>query len=167
MNRNAFPEPETTATTPTTMSAVKWIKAVARSDSGMTILELLVVVAILGVLATLGGAQVLGYLDRARADTARLQIRELVVALDVFEMDVGRPPTPEEGLEALVVEPAGAEGWRGPYLRGRGLLRDPWGRAYLFGLNGDAVGYEVRSLGADGRTGGEDEDTDISSRDLP
>lgn len=131
----------------------------------MTILELLVVVSILGILATLGSVQVLGYLDRARADTARLQIRQLAVAVDVFAMDVGRPPTDAEGLDALLERPADAGGWRGPYLRGRDILKDPWRRGWIYSGAGEDGDYEIRTLGADGRPGGTGEDADIANGD--
>ncbi len=96
------------------------------SNEGMTLLELLVVMVILGLLATLGSLQVMSYLDRAKSDTATLRIRELSVALDLFRMDVGRPPLSEEGLAALVKAPDNVQNWRGPYLKGKGLTIDPW-----------------------------------------
>jgi len=137
-----------------------------RSMEGMTLLELLVVMVILGLLATLGSIQILGYLDRAKADAAELQVRELTVAVDLFRMDVGRPPTTEEGLSALLTAPQDADGWRGPYLKGRGLLRDPWGVAYHYESPGSHGDYDVFSFGSDRRSGGTDDAADVANWSL-
>lgn len=134
-------------------------------ETGMTLLELLVVIVILGLLATLGSLQLSGYLGRAKSDTARLQIKELTTALDIFRMDLGRVPTPEEGLAILVTPPADPAGWRGPYLKGKALLSDPWGRPYVYQLTKTGPGYEVRSLGSDGEAGGTGDKADVSSAD--
>jgi general secretion pathway protein G len=145
-----------------TPDAPAWTAA----DAGLTLVELLVVLVILGLLATVGGLQVVNYLGRARVDTARLQLEDLSSAIDLFRLDVGRPPTPAEGLPALVDPPPGVATWRGPYLRKRSTLTDPWGRAWLYrAANGP--GFEVVSLGADGREGGEGDDADITTLARP
>lgn len=138
-----------------------------RDRSGMTLLEVLVVMVIIGLLATLGSLQLMGYLGRAKADTAKLQIQELGTALDLFRMDVGRVPTTEEGLGALMRQPEGADRWGGPYLRKKATLADPWGRPYRYVAPGESREreYELVSLGADGRAGGEGENRDVSSSD--
>jgi general secretion pathway protein G len=121
---------------------------------------------ILGLLATVGGLQVVNYLGRARVDTARLQLEDLSSAIDLFRLDVGRPPSAAEGLSALVDPPAGVATWRGPYLRKRSTLTDPWGRAWLYRA-ASGPGIEVVSLGADGREGGEGDDADITTLARP
>lgn len=136
-----------------------------RDRSGMTLLEVLVVMVIIGLLATLGSLQLMGYLGRAKADTAKLQIQELGTALDLFRMDVGRVPTTDEGLSALTKQPEGAERWGGPYLRKKATLADPWGRPYRYASPGQTQDYDLVSLGADGRAGGENENRDVSSSD--
>ena len=131
-------------------------------DAGLTLVELLVVLVILGLLATIGGLQVVKYLGRARSDTARLQLEDLSSAVDLFRIDMGRPPTAEEALAALLDPPVSAPAWRGPYLRKRSTLVDPWGRPWLYRTDNGAP-FEIVSLGADGKAGGEGDDADISS----
>lgn len=128
-------------------------------DEGMTLLELLIVIAILSLLAVLASVQLSGYLARAKHDTARLQISELDMALDLFKLDVGRFPQDDEGLEALLDQPPSASGWRGPYLKSAGAIVDPWGRDYRYGR--EDGGYRLGTYGADGAPGGESEDEDI------
>src|SRR5262245_1970902 len=107
------------------------IVAHLKADDGLTLLVLLIVIAILGMLAVLGTVQLSGYRARARADTTRLQIEQLVTALDLFRIDVGRAPSEAEGLRALVEAPAELASWRGPYLRKREAINDPWGRPFV------------------------------------
>jgi general secretion pathway protein G len=133
--------------------------------SGMTLLELLVVMVILGLLATLGSIQLMRYLGRARGDTAKLQIQELSTALDLFRMDVGRMPTTAEGLSALVEKPAQARAWNGPYLRSKAILLDPWRNPYRYQSPGTHGEYDLFSLGADGQVGGDNENRDVVSWD--
>jgi general secretion pathway protein G len=135
----------------------------ASDCGGMTLLEILVVMVILGLLATLGSIQLMGYLGRAKSDTARLQIQELATALDLYRIDVGVLPTTEIGLRALLDQPAGVSHWRGPYLRAGGILFDPWRRAFVYKSPGEHGEYDLSSLGADGAVGGEGEKSDITS----
>src|SRR5688572_24149197 len=87
-----------------------------RRDGGFTLIELLVVLVILGLLAALAGPRVLNYLSGARADTAKLQIENLRMVLDLYRLDTGNYPTTQQGLQALVTNPDRAPGWNGPYL---------------------------------------------------
>ena len=132
-------------------------------DDGFTLLELLIVIAILGLLAVVGTVQLTGYLGRARSDTAKLQVDQLATALDFFRIDVGRLPTNDEGLKALVEMPPEVSGWRGPYLRKPDAIRDPWGRPFVYRQPGEHGEYDVISYGADGRPGGSGEDVDVSN----
>lgn len=132
-------------------------------EQGMTLLEILVVMVILGLLATLGSVQLINYLGRARADTARLQIQELTTAIDLFRIDVGRVPSTSEGLLVLLEPPVGIHSWRGPYIRKRSALIDPWGRAYLYKAPGDNREYGITTFGADGRSGGDSENRDVTN----
>lgn len=125
----------------------------------MTLLELLIVIAILSLLAVLASVQLSGYLSRAKHDTARLQISELELALDLFKLDVGRYPQDDEGLKALLDQPQSANGWRGPYLKSQGAIVDPWGREYRYST--EETRYKLGTYGADGIPGGESEDEDI------
>ncbi|WP_201837359.1 type II secretion system major pseudopilin GspG [Microvirga zambiensis] len=143
---------------------VSLASSLIRQDrSGMTLLEILVVMVILGLLATLGSFQLMGYLDRAKSDTARLQVQELMTALDLYRIDVGRAPSTAEGLQALLQAPAGSSNWRGPYLRSRAVLTDPWRRPYHYRAPGEHGEYDLLSFGADGIAGGEKENQDVAS----
>ena len=128
---------------------------------GLTLLELLIVISILGLLAVLASVQLSGYFARAKHDTARLQIDELELALDLFQLDVGRYPTDQEGLQALLLEPSSAKGWRGPYLKKDAAILDPWGREFEYSQSDKARGYGLGTYGADGTPGGDGENADI------
>ena len=130
---------------------------------GFTLIELLVVLVILGLLAGLVGPQILRYLGGAKSDTAQLQIAELGAGLDLFHLEVGRYPTTDEGLVALVEEPAGVSNWNGPYLKKRTIPKDPWGSDYNYRSPGENGPYDLYSLGQDNMEGGEDENADIVS----
>lgn len=132
----------------------------SRRIGGFTLVELLVVLAILGMLAALVGPQVLNQLGGAKSKTARIQINDLEQALEIYKLDVGRFPTTDQGLEALVREPSGARGWNGPYLKKGEVPDDPWGNPYEYRYSGGIP--EIISLGADGRQGGSGEDADIN-----
>lgn len=129
-------------------------------ESGFTLVELLVVLAILGMLAALVGPQVLNQLGGAKSKSAAIQIRDFEQALELYKLDVGRFPRESDGLEALVQQPSGAKGWNGPYLK-KDVPDDPWGNPYEYGVSGSNV--TVTSLGADGRSGGSGEDADVSN----
>lgn len=126
-------------------------------------MELLVVLAILGLLVGLVGPQVMKHLGGAKSDTARLQIEDLGAALDLFYLDNGRYPSAGEGLAALVQPPAGMPAWDGPYLKKSVIPKDPWGREYQYRYPGEQAAFELVSLGADGAPGGEGDAKDIRS----
>ncbi len=130
---------------------------------GFTLVEILVVVVVIAILATLVAPNVFQHVGSARETTAKSQIEMLGAALDAYRLHVGRYPTTEEGLGALWIKPATAPAtWRGPYLR-KSVPLDPWGNAYEYASPGEQnrEGYDLRSLGRDGRRGGENEDADI------
>ena len=127
---------------------------------GFTLIELLVVLVILTLLAGLVGPRVLNQLGGAKSKTASVQIADLDKSLELFKLDVGRYPTTEEGLDALVKRPGTVNGWTGPYLKG-GVPSDPWGNPYRYASSGANGGIEIVSLGADGAPGGEGENADV------
>lgn len=131
--------------------------------AGFTLLELLVVLVILGMLAGLVGPRVMKYFSGARSDTTRLQITDLSTALDMYKLEIGRYPTTDEGLEALVQQPPGASHWNGPYLKKKQVPKDPWGQDYHYRFPGEHGEIDLYSLGADNAEGGNGENKDIVS----
>ena len=144
------------------LSSTAWLprRRVAR---GYTLVELLVVLAILSLLVALAAPRVIKYLSGAKTDTARIQIQKLSGVLDLYRLEVGRYPTDDEGLQALVERPSHAEIWNGPYLKNKDALIDAWGRPYIYRSPGQHGDYDLYTLGADGREGGEGEDRDLTS----
>ncbi len=132
-------------------------------DGGFTLLELLVVTTILVLLAVATGTVVINYLGRAKTDAARLQIDQIEAGLDLFRLDIGRYPTQQEGITALVAAPGGLDSWRGPYVRKKAALTDPWGTEFQYVFPGRNGTYDLYSYGADGTEGGEDEAADVKS----
>lgn len=135
----------------------------ARRLAGFTLVELLVVLVILTLLAGVVGPRVMNQLGGAKSKTALLQIADLEKSLELFKLDVGRYPSEQEGLDALVTAPAGLMGWNGPYLKG-GVPNDPWGRRYKFAAVAASGSFELISLGADGTPGGSGENADIRNK---
>lgn len=132
-------------------------------EAGFTLLELLVVLAILGLLAAIVGPQVIKYLDSSKSKTAQVQAKNVVAALNLFKLDASRYPTEQEGLEALVKAPQNLPSWNGPYLPEQSAIADPWGRPYLMRIPGEHGEVDVFSLGSDGKSGGTGEAKDVGS----
>ena len=142
----------------------------SKDDRGFTLIEILVVVFILGLLAALVAPRLVGTTDQARVTEAKVQIRNLETALKLFKLDNGFYPTTQQGLNALIASPTTgqeAKNFRkGGYLEKGSIPLDPWSNPYIYvspGVNND---YEIISLGADGREGGEEFDADITSWNL-
>ena len=135
--------------------------------TGFTLIELMVVIVILGILATLIAPKILDRPEQARRMKARVQIRNFQSALALFKTDTGRFPGTSEGLEALVNDP-GVRGWkRGGYIDGRTVPLDPWGHPYIYLCPGIHDGdYDLESYGKDGEDGGLENDADIESWSL-
>ncbi len=133
-----------------------------RRQGGFTLMELLVVLAILGLLMSLVGPRVLNQLGGAKSKTAAIQIKDLEQSLEMYKLDVGRFPSTEEGLVALVSKPASASGWNGPYLKSDVPL-DPWNRDYYYKYPGEHGELDIFSYGQDGTEGGDGEDADIGN----
>lgn len=132
----------------------------ADGEAGFSLLELLVVMAILALLAGLVAPKVIGFLGGAKTDTAKVQLRNIESALDLYRLDNGKYPA---SLDALVTQPAGADRWKGPYLKKATGLSDPWGQPYKYQFPGQHGEYDLYSLGADKTEGGDGEDQDIKS----
>ena len=139
-------------------------KAANTRKAGFTLLELLVVIVIIGLLAAYVGPKYFSQLGKSEVTMARAQIESFGKALDSYRLDVGRYPSTDEGLNALMTAPPSAAAkWNGPYLKTAAPL-DPWGHAYQYRAPGAKGEYEVVSLGKDGQPGGEGANADISSQ---
>jgi len=132
-------------------------------ESGFTLVEMLVVIAIIGLVMGLVGPRVLSYLGEAKVKAAKLQIESFGSALDLFYLDVGRYPSASEGLTALAERPANTPVWNGPYLKNAAVPPDPWGHAYLYRVPGERGPYQIVSLGSDGQEGGTGTAADIGN----
>lgn len=129
---------------------------------GFTMMELLIVLVILGLLAALVGPTLFQRINPAKQSVARTQIENFMTALDSYFVDTGTFPTTQEGLAALRAKPSNASKWNGPYLK-KDIPHDPWGNPFQYRAPGRNGGYEISSLGADGKEGGEDENADVNS----
>lgn len=128
-------------------------RRIHRRQAGFTLVEMLVVLAIIGSVVGLVGPRVLNYLSESKIKTAQIQMENLASALDLFYLDTGRYPSTEEGLLALAQKPTGVSSWSGPYLKGAGVPKDPWGHPYLYHAPGQDGPYDIGSLGPEGRQG--------------
>jgi general secretion pathway protein G len=142
--------------------ASKTYSARKPNAAGFTLLELLVVIVIIGLLAAYVGPKYFSQLGKSEITVAKAQIESFEKALDTFRLDVGRYPTSEEGLNALVVKPASADKWNGPYLK-KDVPADPWGHPYIYKAPGTKSEYDIVSYGRDGQPGGSGEDADITN----
>ena len=134
-----------------------------RRQAGFTLVELLVVLIILGLIAAFAAPRVIKFVGGAKTDSAKIQIERLSGVLDLYRLQVGRYPSDDESLNALMEQPADAPNWEGPYLKKADALIDPWRRPYIYRFPGEHGDYDLYSLGADGADGGEGENRDLTS----
>ncbi|OSM07337.1 type II secretion system major pseudopilin GspG [Magnetofaba australis] len=138
------------------------------ADKGFSLIELLVVIVIIGVLASVVGPRFFGKTEQGKIAAAQAQIENLAMALDNYQLDNGYYPSSEQGLKALLQQPSGkppARNWRGPYMKAREVPMDPWGNAYQFVSPGkiNPQWYDIVCYGKDGSEGGEGDDADITN----
>jgi general secretion pathway protein G len=131
-------------------------------EGGFTLLELLVVMVIIGLLAGYVGPRFFAQIGKSEIKTARAQIDALEKGLDQYRLDVGRYPTTEQGLQALIQAPPETARWQGPYLR-KAVPLDPWGKPYQYVHPGKQGDFDLYSFGTDGQPGGEGEAADITN----
>jgi general secretion pathway protein G len=151
---------------------LEWLASIARKTSenmnracanqkGFTLLELIVVAAIIGLLVSLVGPKLTGQLSKGERETAKAQLATLAKSIETLRIDLGRYPTAEEGFKALFAAPTGMQSrWRGPYLQSE-LGKDPWGHNYAYQVKDEGQEFVVVSLGKDGRPGGTGDNEDI------
>lgn len=127
---------------------------------GFTLLELLVVVAIIGLLVAYVGPRYVSQIGKSESASAKAQIEAFAKALDTYRLDTGHYPTTTQGLAALRVRPAGEPKWNGPYLQ-KDVPLDPWGKAYIYRVPGTNGDFDLISYGRDGAPGGSGDNADI------
>lgn len=133
-------------------------------ERGFSFLEIMVVVMIIGILMAIVAPRFMGGVEKAEPRAARVQVEQLSTALDMFRLDVGRYPTSEEGLQALVQRPFGVDRWDGPYLQKSSVPDDPWHNPFHYKAPGESGRrYDLYSLGADNAPGGDGTGRDITS----
>jgi general secretion pathway protein G len=131
---------------------------------GMTLIEILVVLVLIGVVLGVVGGNFIGKGEKAKADAAKIEMGQIGQTLDLYKLETGRYPTTQEGLQALISAPAGVTNWNGPYWKKTAVPKDPWGNDYRYASPGqNNTPYEIASYGADGREGGEGPNKDIST----
>jgi general secretion pathway protein G len=131
--------------------------------AGMTLIEILVVLVLIGVVLGIVGGNFIGRGEKAKADAAKIEIGQIGQALDLYKLEVGRYPTTQDGLQALLQAPSGTSSWNGPYWKKSTLPKDPWGNEYKYVAPGQSGPYEILSYGADGKESGEGTNKDITS----
>ena len=169
-NRFRFPGVQSSTSNPPTHPMIRLSnRRVVRQRpvrSGFTLIEILVVIVVIAILATLVAPNIFQHVGAAKGATAKSQIEMLGAALDAYRLDNGRYPTTEQGLASLWEKPQidPPANWRGPYLR-KPVPPDPWGRPYNYMAPGQVnpQGYDLLTLGADGKPGGDGEDADLTS----
>ena len=146
--------------------SVRTRKARRRAQRGFTLVELLVVLAILGLLIALVAPALIRQLGSAKHKIAQQSIERLAGILDLYRLDVGTYPTTAQGLDALSENVGNVAGWNGPYVKDASGIIDPWGRAFQYRSPSDRTGhpFDIETLGADGKPGGDGEDADIINR---
>ena len=129
----------------------------AALQRGMSLIEIIVVIVLIGAVLTFVGSRVLGGADRAKANLAKSQVQTLAGKIDQFEMDTGALPS---SLNDLVTQPGNANGWLGPYAKAA-ELKDPWGHDVEYRTPGENGPYDLVILGKDGKAGGSSYDADV------
>lgn len=137
-------------------------KKVSR-QRGFTLLEIVIVLIILGTVMAFVAPRIFGNLGKANQAMAKSRIEQISGQLEIFKLEVGRYPNSNEGLRSLMEKPAGMDKWNGPYVKDASILKDPWGNDFRYTSPGNGKPFDLVSLGADGKEGGEGEDKDVSN----
>src|SRR5664279_4781472 len=130
-------------------------------ERGMTLIEILVVLGLIGIVMGIGGGNFLGKGERAKGDAAKIEINQISQTLDLYKLEVGKSPTTQDGLQALITAPSGTPNSNGPYWKNGTLPKDPWGNEYKYSSPGTKGAYDIVSYGADGKEGGDGPNKDI------
>jgi general secretion pathway protein G len=133
-----------------------------KNQKGFSLVEMIVVITIMGILATTILTKIIWRVDQTKYNKAKEDISQLVTAVKLFKLDTGRYPTTEEGLKALREKPGDADNWHGPYLE-KELGKDPWGQDYMYKSPGEHGDFDIMSYGADKALGGDGYNEDLGS----
>jgi general secretion pathway protein G len=136
------------------------------SQSGFTLIEIMIVMVIIAMLAALVGPRLMNALGGSKVKTTRIQLETLSNAISAFHLDTGRFPTQQEGLAVLVENPQAApiKSWRGPYLSKNRLPADGWGNPFVYEIpSKNKMSFDIYSFGADGKSGGTEDNADLGS----
>ena len=134
-----------------------------RRTRGMTLIEILVVLVLIGIVMGVVAGNFIGRGEEAKRKAAKIEIEQIGQTLDLYKLETGRYPTTQEGLQALIAAPAGVNNWNGPYWKKSTLPKDPWGNEYKYTSPGQHGPYDIVSWGADGKEGGDGANRDITS----
>jgi general secretion pathway protein G len=143
------------------MSQAKRTRQIRKTNSGITLLEVMVSLAIIAMVAALVAPRVIGSFGRAKSQTAQVQLANVKGALQLYYLDIGQYPAETEGLNNLLEKPDGIAGWDGPYVESLDELKDPWGRMILYAFPVQDGGFDLSTYGRDGQPGGTKEDKDL------
>jgi general secretion pathway protein G len=150
---------------------IKLMQSRANRRTGFTLLEMLVVLAIVALLVSIVGPRLFGRADAAKVQAATAQIKVLRGAVELMRMEINVYPTEEQGLGLLTTAPtdsALSAKWKGPYLNENIVPVDPWGNAYIYAPPAaSGKGFTLKSYGADGKPGGTGHDADLGDLEAP
>jgi general secretion pathway protein G len=134
-----------------------------RAMRGMTLIEILVVLVLIGIVMGIVGGNFLGKGEKAKSDAAKIEINQIVQTLDLYKLETGRYPTTQEGLQALITAPSGVANWNGPYWKNGTIPKDPWGNEYKYTSPGAKGPFDILSYGADAKEGGDGPNKDVTN----
>jgi general secretion pathway protein G len=134
-----------------------------RRARGFSLLELVIVLVILGTIMGLVAPRIFGNVEKAKQQEAKIKMEQLAGQLEILRLEAGRYPNSQEGLRALIEKPGSLEKWNGPYIKDPASLKDPWGNDFKYTSPGTKAAFEIVSLGADGKEGGEGENKDVAN----
>jgi general secretion pathway protein G len=137
--------------------------ALRRRQTGMTLIEILVVLVLIAIVMGIVGGNFIGQGEEAKRKAAAIEIGQIGQALDLYKLEIGRYPTTQEGLQALISAPAGVSNWNGPYWKKGTVPKDPWSNEYKYTAPGAKAPFDIVSLGADGKEGGDGPNKDITN----
>jgi general secretion pathway protein G len=131
----------------------------SRRERGFTILEIVIVFILLAGIMAFVGPKIFEQMGRAKSNEAKIRIQQLAGQIEMYKLEVGKYP---DSLQSLVKQPAGVDRWNGPYAKDADL-KDAWGNDYRYNVPGQGKAFDLISLGADGKDGGEGENRDVSN----